>query len=276
MRIFGPHGFIAGNNEIGLALVMTIPLLYYLQTQAPRKWIGHLMWVAIFLSAVSAVSTHSRGALLAISAMGLAFFIRSPKRGRLVLPILATLFFIVWFMPDAWWDRMDTIATYQEDESAMGRINAWILAWNVATHHFFGGGFYLESAETFLRFAPDPNFIAVAHSIYFQVLGQHGFVGLFLFLVFWISTWRTGNWIYKHSSSLADKTLVRCIEISLVGYAVGGAFLNLAYFDGPYYLMAAMVILRYKIMNNQPMPVVHPTAMAGVPFAGAAARVTRE
>ncbi len=276
MRIYGPHGFIAGNNEVGLALVMTIPLLYYLQTQAPRKWLGHLMWVAIFLTAVAAVSTHSRGSMLAICAMAIAFLIRSPKRGKLVLPIIVIFVFIVSFMPDAWWARMDTIGTYKEDESAMGRINAWIVAWNVATNHFFGGGFYLESDTTFLKYAPNPAFIAVAHSIYFQVLGQHGFVGLFLFLAFWLSTLRTGIWIHKHSTSQADKTLARTIEISLIGYAVGGAFLNLAYFDGPYYLMAAMVVLRYKIMKNQPSPVLRPVAAANSSFASMAAKADRK
>ena len=36
------------------------------------------------------------------------------------------------FMPEAWWERMGTIKTYDEDDSALGRINAWIMAYNVA------------------------------------------------------------------------------------------------------------------------------------------------
>jgi hypothetical protein len=31
------------------------------------------------------------------------------------------------------------------------------------------------------------------------------------------------------------------IQVSLVGFAVGGAFLSLVYYDVPYYLMLAMV-----------------------------------
>jgi len=37
------------------------------------------------------------------------------------------------------------------------------------------------------------------------------------------------------------------IQVSLVGYAVGGAFLNLAYFDVPYYLLAAVVLTRVLV-----------------------------
>ena len=250
-RIFGPDGFVAGNNEIGLALVMTIPLLYYTLMQATGKWTRRGLWAAMVLCAISALATYSRGALLAICAMTAMFIIRSPVRKNLVLPILAMLIFTFAFMPDKWWDRMGTIGEYQEDESAMGRINAWTVAWRVATTHFFGGGFSLETPEIFARFAPNPNFIAVAHSIYFQVLGQHGFVGLLLFVCFWFSTVRTARWLYKYSTAESDRLLARMVEVSLVGYATGGAFLNLAYFDGPYYLMAALVVVRYKLMNNR-------------------------
>jgi putative inorganic carbon (hco3(-)) transporter len=250
-RVRGPVGFIAGNNEIGLALVMTIPLLYYLLLQVQNANIRRVLWVSIFLTAVAAIGTQSRGALLAILGMSAVMLLRSPQRLRLFPPMLLTAVFITVFMPDQWWDRMQTIGEYQEDQSAMGRINAWTLAWNVATSNFFGGGFLLETPETFSRYAPDPGFIAVAHSIYFQILGQHGFVGLFLFLAFWLSTWNTSRWVARNSPSPADKQLARLIEISLVGYAVGGAFLNLAYFDGPYYLMAALVIVRYKILGNR-------------------------
>ena len=63
----------------------------------------------------------------------------------------------------------------------MGRINAWTMALNLAKDNFFGGGFSIYESAVFARYAPDPEARA-AHSIYFQVLGEHGFVGLFLFL----------------------------------------------------------------------------------------------
>jgi hypothetical protein len=36
-------------------------------------------------------------------------------------------------------------------------------------------------------------------------------------------------------------------QATLVGYAVGGAFLNLAFWDMPYYLFAAIVVTRYIV-----------------------------
>ena len=53
-----------------------------------------------------------------------------------------------------------------------------------------GGGFDPYTAEVFRRYLPDYDRIHAAHSIYFQVLGEHGFVGLALFIVFWMLTWQ--------------------------------------------------------------------------------------
>lgn len=251
-RVQGLGGFLAGNNEMALALIMVVPLLYYLRYITDNRWYRMGLAVSIFLTCVAAIGSQSRGALVAIIAMGAAFIYRSPTRGKALLPLLAIALFIPFFMPESWWQRMDTIGTYQQDESAMGRINAWYLAWNVATNNFFGGGFYLESNEIFARYAPDPTDIHVAHSIYFQALGQHGFVGLFLFLGMWISTWITARWVSKNCLSPNDQMLARMIEVSLIGFATGGAFLNLAYFDGPYYLLVALVVMRHKLMAELP------------------------
>jgi probable O-glycosylation ligase (exosortase A-associated) len=252
-RVRGVGGFIAGNNEVGLAFVMVIPLMFYLLTIATRRWVRWAYMAAIFLTSLAAIGTQSRGAMLAMVGMSAAFIYRSPARAKVAVPFLAAACFIPFFMPESWWARMDTISNYEQDESAMGRLNAWEAAWNIAVHNFFGGGFVLETPEIFGRYAPNPFDMHVAHSIYFQVLGQHGFIGLFLFLALWISVWRTTRWISKNSNIAEDKMLARMIEVSLIGFAIGGAFLNLAYFDGPYYLMVAMMVLRYKLMNNLPV-----------------------
>ena len=249
-RVRGEGGFLHGNNEIGLGLVMTVPLLYYLAHISANRWVKSGLLVAMGLTAIAALGTQSRGALVAIAAMTLMFIVRSPRPLRIVVPVILLALLMLAFMPESWWDRMETIRSYQEDESAMGRINAWTLAWNVATNNFFGGGFVIEYEQVFSRYAPNPHFIAVAHSIYFQVLGHHGFIGFFLFLLFWLMVWRDAKWLAKNSPDPRDVVMARMIQVSLIGYFVGGAFLNLAYFDGPYYLAMALVVVRYKLLKN--------------------------
>lgn len=245
-RVWGPGGFIGGNNEIAAALVMTIPLVRYLHLQATNPWMKRGMLVWMLLMAVTALGSYSRGALLAIGAMSVFLWLKSDKKfiGAVVVTVSAVM--MLSFMPEQWWGRMNTIDNYQEDGSAMGRINAWIMAWNLAKEHFLGGGFMIYRPETFLKYAPDPNDIHAAHSIYFQILGEHGFVGLGLFLLIGVFTWMDARRLSRafpsdHPEHWAGD-LGRMIQVSMVGFAVGGAFLSLAYFDLPYNMMAMAAI----------------------------------
>lgn len=247
-RVWGPGGFIGGNNEIALALIITIPFMYYLSLIASNKWVRHGLLVAMLLSAAAALGSHSRGALLAIAAMSVYMWLKSPKKLLFGSVMLAAGIALLLFMPDEWGARMNTIKTYEEDGSAMGRINAWWMAYNLAKEHITGAGFDMYTPEIFALYAPDPLDIHAAHSIYFQVLGEHGFIGLFLFMGIWWTTWRDAGWLIKNGSKSLDtqwcQYLGAMCQVSLLGYAVGGAFLSLAYFDLPYNAMVMVVLAR--------------------------------
>jgi probable O-glycosylation ligase (exosortase A-associated) len=151
-------------------------------------------------------------------------------------------------MPEGWERRMQTIETYERDSSAMGRINAWTMAYRLAKDHPLGGGFEVTTEEMFRRYAPVPADIHAAHSIYFEVLGEHGFGGLAIFLLFWWATWRTAGSVTRnaarHEATQWAVDLSKMLQVSLLGYFVGGAFLSLAYFDLPYDVMIVAVVCR--------------------------------
>jgi probable O-glycosylation ligase (exosortase A-associated) len=251
--VWGPTGtFISGNNEIALALIMTIPLMHYLQTIAKDARVRHGLTIAMILCALAALGSYSRGALLAIAAMGCFLWLKSRHRLRIGLLLLLAIPPAIALMPEKWTQRMDTINAYEEDESVQGRFNAWWMAYNLAKDRpILGGGFEVITPELFQRYAPDPEDLHAAHSIYFQVLGEHGFVGLGLYLLLGLMTWRTGSWIVRNTSKRPEyrwaADLATMIQVSLIGFAVGGAFLSLLYFDLPYYLMAAMVVTRVLV-----------------------------
>jgi probable O-glycosylation ligase (exosortase A-associated) len=150
------------------------------------------------------------------------------------------------FMPDTWWDRMNTIKEYQDDASANGRINAWWMAWNLAKSNFFGGGFMVSTTELFAVYAPDPRAVHAAHSIYFMVLGEHGFIGLTLFLLLWFFVWNSAGRLRVQGKKAAKTEwlshLGAMCQVSLAGYAVGGAFLSLSYWDLPYNILILVVL----------------------------------
>lgn len=244
-RVLGPIGsFIAENNELGLALIMTVPLLWYLQLQAAQVWLRYGLRAAVALTLVAIVGTHSRGALVGLLAMGFFLILKSRRK---VLPLLAALAFaaaVPYIMPEKWFERMETIETYEEDRSASERLRAWGNAVDLAKQRFTGGGY-----EALIYYGRRD-----AHSIYFEVLGEHGFVGLGLFLLLGGLTWRTATAIRKRSAASPDLRwagdLAAMVQVSMVGYASAGAFLGLAYFD-LYYHLVAIVILTNWLVSQQ-------------------------
>lgn len=264
-KVWGPDGsWIEGNNELALAMIVVIPLIRFLQTQIPSKRGKQFCTLWMILTAFAALGSHSRGALLAIVAMAVVMVSRAEKNkfglamGMIVLGVIMAM-----FMPKEWTERMETTQTYKQDGSAMGRINAWMMCLHLANSSpIFGGGFHIYTEALFARYAPDPLDLHVAHSIYFSVLGEHGYVGLALFLWMWFQVWRGGGQLRamgkKHEDTKWVSELGAMCQVSLVGYAVGGAFLSLAYFDLPYNVLALVVVARRWVQNRDKIEEIEP------------------
>ena len=254
-RVWGPPGsFIHDNNEFALATIMTVPMVYFLYRITSYKWLRYALPVAMLLCTISALGSQSRGALLALIAMSGALWFRSKNKLAIGALILLVAVAYIPMLPDTWWDRMETIQNYEQDRSAMGRINAWIVAWETAKSRPLGAGMSYQHAELFNQFGVHETKVRAAHSIYFQMLGNHGFIGLFLYLGMWISTYRTAGWLRKQTHGPPDAewaaTLGSMVQVSLIGFAVGGAFLSLSYFDVPYNLMVIVVLARRWVLRQ--------------------------
>ncbi len=257
-RVSGPPGgMLAGNNEAAVGLVMVTPFLYWMRMQATVKWQRTALMAALVLTVFAILGTQSRGALLAVLAMSLFLGLKSRYPVRFTLGLVVVLALAIAFMPDSWTSRMETIGTYQEDTSAQSRLWVWNTLWNAAVDRpFVGAGFCAEAIEVYIKYAPrDDRWAAfsslhttwVAHSIYFQMLGEHGFVGFGLFVTLWLLVWRRATTVAKAASKVPDLAgsiplLMSMTQVSLIGYAVGGAFLSLAYLDLPLYLMAYVLL----------------------------------
>ncbi len=251
--VWGPQGsFIDGNNELALALVMVIPLMRYVQLNLKKPWQKWGMTAVMLLTALSAIGSHSRGALVAISAMAAFLWVKSRNKFVMAIALCLSGLVVLSFMPEEWFERMHTIGSYEEDASAMGRINAWWMAFHLALDRPLGGGFDIYDPDTFARYAPNPLDIHAAHSIYFQVLGEHGFIGLALFVAVGALTWRAASESKRKAIGLPGfewvGSLMDMVKVSMIGYAVGGAFLSLAYFDVPYYVMVVVVATRELVV----------------------------
>jgi putative inorganic carbon (HCO3(-)) transporter len=246
-RVQGPTGtFFSGNNEMALVLAMLIPLIRYLHLQEPRKWVRLGLASAMVLSGVAAIGSQSRGGLVALAAMGLFLWFKSRHKFVMTLYMAIAVAIMASVMPQEWYDRMNTIKTYEEDTSALGRINAWHTAFNVAKAQVTGGGFEMFRAPTFRQYAPEPFRVHDVHSIYFEVMGEHGFIGFGMFILLAVLVWLRANQVIRECKNDPERKwaadLAAMIQVSLVGYGVGGLFLGLAYFDLTYHLVIVLIL----------------------------------
>ncbi|OIP07853.1 MAG: putative O-glycosylation ligase, exosortase A system-associated, partial [Betaproteobacteria bacterium CG2_30_68_42] len=267
-HVRGPSGtFIDGNNEIGLALAMTLPLLYYLSLSVNRIWVRYAFIGAMALTVIAALGTQSRGAMLGLGAMTTFLWLKSRRKFQVGILIVLAVMFLVPVMPESWFERMSTVKTYEEDASAQGRIAAWKMAFNLASSRLTGGGFETFREWVFNIYGTGSGYVADAHSIYFEVLGEHGWPGLAIFLAIAASTWLSASGVIRAAKRsdalkwLAD--LMAMVQVSQIAYLATGAFLGMAYFDY-YYSLVLLVALAKTIVAR------HRASAAALAATGAA------
>ncbi len=273
-QVLGPSdSFISGNTEIGLALIMVIPLLFYLRRQETRWWLRRLLLAMGLLSMVAALITHSRGALLGLLVIVPLLFFKSRAK-LLILPLLVVAGLVgPSLMPANWTAKMETIETYEQDLSATQRLNSWWVAYQLAKDSpILGGGFRTFSTEIYEAYLPGYIYADRqhdAHSIYFQVLGEHGFVGLGLFVALMVSTFLSLRYIVHVTRDRPDQQWIndcaKMVEVSLAGYALSGAFLSMSYFDLYYHLVAITVLLKVFVARAATEPAAPTTELAPAP-----------
>lgn len=248
-RLYGPErSMIADNTDFGLALTMTLPLYFCLAQAEKKGWLKGLFWLLFVLTIPAIFFTYSRGALIGL---GVVFFVMVlQSRRRLVLLPVAVLgvVFALSFAPGKWQDRMDFMRPDVVDASAQSRLNAWEYARRLAADYpITGGGFATFTEELYERYWPGTiGNIYGAHSIYFQVLAEHGYVGLGLYLLLILScflrTWRLRTAARLHNDNEVGQ-YAHMFRLSLIAFLISGAFLGRAYFDYFFTIIACVIIL---------------------------------
>lgn len=146
------------------------------------------------------------------------------------------------FLPPHWFERMGSIKSYEEDRSALMRINSWIMSYNLAKAHPLGGGFECFNHEQYDKYSPDPELgrqisggATTAHSIYFETLATQGFGGLAIYLLCFISMLISLRKLERNFMYLPGVEWIpiycRAFTVSITAFMVSGAFLSLSFFD---------------------------------------------
>ncbi len=277
-RVWGPpDSFVADNNDFGLALNIALPLMFFMASAEPSRRMRLLLRIAFLASALVVLLTYSRGALLGIATVMTVIVFKTRRKllggVALVLAVLAVLT----FAPERWQQRMDNFFAGKLDQSAHQRLVSWKFAWNVAeAYPITGGGMESFTPEMFARFSkeqlPGGGLSSGPHSIYFQILGEQGFVGLGLFLSLIFACLLSLRKLRKLARDAPPLQWVvpaaNALETSFLAFLVSGAFLGRAYFDLFYQMVACTIILKVvyrkevKQLSTQPEHTLSPEPIA--------------
>jgi len=256
-RIWGAPSTAWGeNNDLALAVILVIPLMYATKALFDRKILRIGVYLSTLLSFICILGTQSRGGFVGIAAVSLAFLLRT--KHKIVIGGIIGVFglLVLAFMPASWTNRMESIQNYEQDNSASSRIVQWKYAVQLSLERpVLGNGFHARFYQPYYyKYMAGIDKNRAVHSNYFGVLEEQGYAGLFLYLLLMISAVISANKISKKAKDREDlkwaTTALYYLQFSIIGYAFNGLTLSQAYLDLYYYIIA-FIILLISYINNE-------------------------
>jgi len=253
-KIFGPEdSFIADNNDFALALNMALPIFFFLAQEEKSRWLRGALRVMMGSSIVCIILSYSRGGLLGLTTVMGSMVLRSRRKWISILLACVGVMLLLTFSPPAWRDRMSKFLHGDVDESAQNRLTIWKGGWNlVQDYPITGAGFSaFPDGSLLMKYTPGASVETIfqaPHSIYFQMLGEQGFVGMGLFLLLLACTYASTRNLLKLARVHPELEWIRpyslMFGVSLLAYMVNGATLGRAYFDVMYMVVACIIVLK--------------------------------
>lgn len=266
-HMLGPEGtMMADRNHLSTALALVLPVLFYLQVYTANRLIRFGFLGAFCMVVLAILGGGSRAGFIAVSVVGLWLVFTTRRKGLALMVVVAAVVGFLAFAPEDITSRLSTIKEANEDSSFMGRVIAWKISSAIAlANPVFGGGFHavqvqpiwdaFKTAPSLLGFfnLPDPEFSAkAAHSIYFEVMGDLGFVGLGIFLIILLRAIWSRYTIKRLTTQLGApyrwaRDMADMLMLSVLAYMVGGASVSLGYLEVIYMVVMLMELLRLHV-----------------------------
>jgi len=248
----GSSSFFANATDFGLAMVVVAPLVLFLIPSVRSKFLKIFACGTFIAFIISILKSGSRGAALAMFAMAALFWFKSKNK---LIVLVALVIFVASFWsiaPAAWQDRFLSAEDYESDATAMQRIELWKAGIRMfANHPIFGVGVDQYGYEFENGYRPQGyRGASAAHSIFIQAaaeLGVGGITVLLLILFILFKRNRETRQIYKRAN-LQEKWIWNfslALDLSLLGFIVGGAFLTVLYYPHLYMILSMIISLHY-------------------------------
>ncbi|SCW57265.1 probable O-glycosylation ligase, exosortase A-associated [Sphingobium faniae] len=258
---YGVLNLMVDNNSglyegsiISCVAISLIPLILWLSrhgTVFPPDWrVKAFAYALCFACLLMPVGTEARTGLICIAALAGMMLMRS-KRKYVYGPLMLVAALVsIPFLPASFTQRMSTIENHQSDESASTRLAVWKWTIDYVKEHPGGGGFdnYLQNSFTYIsrgvvsdsggsrvetRVITDRG--RAYHSAYFELLGEQGYFGFFIWALIHIVTYVRTEMIRRawRGREGTDEAWISPLALALqqghVVYMIGSLFVGIAY-----------------------------------------------
>jgi probable O-glycosylation ligase (exosortase A-associated) len=260
-------GVYADPNHMAMNMGLVVPLAVAFLVRKQSGWLFRgACAAAAVLAVIAIVLSHSRGGFIGLSVAMVLWAIREKRRMQsLVVGALLAVGLVI-FAPKSFWQRNETVATFQEDASAMGRVYAWQVASRISLDKPMlgvGAGSFRYAWPFYAP--PEARRAYVAHNIFLDVIGELGFVGLLFFLVF--AGGATGG-AFEASKNEEMGWLARALSAAMAGYLVCDLFSGYI-LSAHLYLLFGLAASAHRIARSHAMAA---EALKRMPLAGEAPR----
>jgi len=217
-------GVYADPNHMAMDVMIVIPLAVAFIARKQTPWLMRaLCATAAVLAVIAVVLSHSRGGFIGLIAAMVMWAIREKRRLQALFVGAVLAVGLVLFAPESFWARNETVGTFREDASAMGRVYAWEVAGRISMDRPLlgvGAGGFRYAWPLYAR--PEAKQALVAHDVFLDVIGELGWVGLFFFLVF--AGGASGGAFEAASKGSETSWLARGISSAVTGYLLCDLF----------------------------------------------------
>lgn len=248
-----PNTILEDNNHMGIAIATTLPMMLYLRSVAAKPWLRTALGALFALSIFAIIGTQSRGAFISLIVFGGFFWWKSKNKVAIVAAATLLALPAIALMPSKWTERMSTIGSAAKDDSFMGRVDAWVINTKFAIRYPLTGAGLRNPYQEDLAAMVDPALAPrakAAHSIYFEMLGGAGFIGLFLYLMLLATAYIRADRLARAGSGAGRSSWISRLgyfgQMSLVVFGVGGASTSMEMWDG-YLVVIACIAAAAKL-----------------------------
>jgi putative inorganic carbon (HCO3(-)) transporter len=259
----GGNGGLAEGGQLSTFCLMAVPLALFLGKHGkliPRLPMMNLAYGSVaVLAIVTALGTFERSALVGLIVLGLFMFVRSRRKFLFGLLALALAVVIIVKAASSWDERIASIGDYSTEGSALTRILVWQWTLGYVSTHLLGGSFGAFGINTIVM-PPDAmnpggyiQYGRAWHSIYFEMLGELGWPGLFMFLLTGASSLVSLMRLARKCRKIPDLVWVAdmsdAVQSGILVFLSAGAFVGIAFQPPFWYFVSMGVCLRAYVWH---------------------------